>query len=146
MKRISTFQQFNEGWFSNLKSKVSQVFSSSKPYDPELKKYNISYTLVGKHEMKFYHKNRLIAEVKLNLEKSTDSPVWDLIIYVYESETPKKGSLPVAPKIEKQKEQPYGMKTAQFDFDSEEAILSFIKWWKSYTKSGKEKNINFNVR
>lgn len=146
MKRISTFQQFNEGWFSNLKSKVSQVFSSSKPYDPELKKYNISYTLVGKHEMKFYHKNKLVAEVKLNVEESTEVPIWDLTIYVYESETPKKGTLASAPKIEKQKEQPYGIKVGKFKSDSEEAVLSFLKWWKSFTKSGKEKNISFNVR
>lgn len=140
MARILRFQKFNEGWFSDLFS------SDEREFDDSLAEYDIERESINKHRMEFFHDSRLVAIVELDQENISHRPNWLLTIFLYESETPKRGtrSQP-AEQIKKQKEQPYGKITKQMGNDSEDVVNSFVKWWSKYTKSGRLNNPLYEV-
>lgn len=142
MAKILSFEKFNENWFNKLTS----FFTGSKPYERHLKKYNIQKKEIDAHTLHLFHKEKLVGKIELNQDKSMSVPFWDLTIYIYESETPKRdGFIPNYEKIRGQSEQPYAVSTLTVRNTVEAAVLSFVGWWETYTKTGRKSNIRFRV-
>jgi len=135
--RVLKFQQYNEEWFWGREK---------KPYESKLQKYNITYKQENEHMMNFYHSGKLIANLQLNQQKSISRAVWTLTIYLYDSESPKPANHQGKEiEIKGQREKPYDTTTRDFTTDSESVVLNMLKWWETYTKSGRKKNLNFTL-
>lgn len=142
MTKILSFEKYNENWFNRLNS----FFTGSKPYDRHLKKYNIKKKEIDEHTLHLFHDGKLVGKIELNQEKSMSVPFWDLIIYIYEKETsPRPDFISNYEKIKGQSEQPYGVSTITIRNTVESAVLTFVGWWETYTKSGRKTNIRFRV-
>lgn len=140
MNHLKSFDKYNEGWnFFGL------FGGGSRPWDSEIKKLKITQKKLNKQHLQFSHNGKLVAEVQLYEEEITeDTPVWILTIYIYESETKKRSGVDETSSIPGQREQPFGETTETF-VDAEEAVNAFIKWWKTYTKSGRNQNRLFSI-
>jgi hypothetical protein len=144
MGKILKFDKFNESWFKNLTKSFSSLFSST-PFDSMLSEYNIEAKKESDESLHFFHNDKMISKIELD-EESTKYPVWNLIVYIYQSETPSKpGVIITKTYFEDQDEQPYGETSLKIKTGLENAVKSLVTWWKTYTKSGRRSNPLFKI-
>ena len=138
MKNIQNFDEFNEGFFSNIKKALTPTKKLNSNYDKQLNMYSLKTSVLNDgQEVTITHNGRLVGKLESN---SSENLRWGLTFYYYESELPnsdgKKYKKPE--EIEDQKEQPYAVGRMRFN-NSDKAILTFCRWWEK-TKSGSAKN------
>lgn len=144
MKNILNFNKFNEGWFGNLTKSFSNLFGSSQ-FSSILDKYDIEPKKESDECLNFFHIDKLIAKITLDAEV-TNYPVWNLVVYIYESETPTKpGVKKTNQYFKEQEEQPYGETSLKIKTGLENAVRSLVGWWETYTKSGRKLNPRFRI-
>jgi hypothetical protein len=144
---IKDYNLFKEGLLSNLSTKIGQIFSSSNKF-PELGKYNISAKKISDKYYQFLHNKRVIAELKVEPDKS--GMLFKLTIYYYDSEIKNHDGLKLNQKIGAEKywinqdEQPYAKGSKRF-FHTEKATEFLIRFWKNNTKSGSDRNPDHKI-
>lgn len=144
MKNILNFDSFNEGWFSNLTKSIGNFFGAS-PFSSILDKYDIEAEKESDECLNFFHDDKLIAKISLDAE-FTNYPIWNLVVYIYQSETPAKAGVKITNQsFEGQDEQPYGETSLKIKTGIENAVKSLVGWWETYTKSGRKLNPRFRI-
>jgi hypothetical protein len=146
--KILTFKKFNESWWNNIKNFLGFSSEPRTEYSEELKNYGLSLQpSTDKQSMSVKHGGRIVAEIKINDELSTRFPVWDLYVYLYETEIPKSKKYKKPEEVfTGQTEQPYGRASKKgFRSETDNALKYFIDWWEKNTKSGRSKNPLFQI-
>lgn len=158
MNYITKYSSFNEGIggtllnnlrksASSIKGGVVNMFKDSNEYKKELKQYRLKCKKISDILLNIYHDNKLVGDIKLDVDSKLDYPIWILTVYFYESEIKKDGNNYKKPDdIDGQNEQPYAKNSSlKFKVVSDDAIDKFIKWWSTKTKSGRSKNNDFKI-
>ena len=147
---ILTFKKFNESWWNDIKNffRRGGLSEPKTEYAKELRECGLSlHPSSDQQSMSVKNKDRVVAEITLNNEVRGNYPVWDLLVYFYESELPKgdkKYKLPQG--FPGQQEQPYGRAKESFPSNTDNALKVFLDWWKNNTKSGRAKDPRYRVR
>ena len=147
--KILDFTSFNEGLLGNLSNKIDSTFNNIKvslfgtKSRSDLKKWDIYSKKISDKYYKFYHDDRIIAELKVDGEKM-NKPCFKLTIYYYDSEISNSRNLTMNQKFD-QHEEPYA-KGSRLFFDTKSAIDYLIAFWSKKTNSGTHKNKDHKIK